>query len=54
MILYKSTKSMIRSSDEDTDFFDIVAGILEWNILAQFLFIICLYYVLQTTIDLMK
>ena len=34
--------------------FDIVAGVLQGNILAPYLFIICLDYILQTPIDLMK
>ena len=28
MILYKNTKVKVRSSDGDTDYFDIVAGVL--------------------------
>ena len=41
-------------TDGDTDFFDIVAGVLHGNTLAPYLFIICLDSVLQTVIDLMK
>ena len=33
--------------DVDTDFFDIVAGVLQEDTLAQFLFIIWLDYVLR-------
>ena len=38
----------------ETDFFDIVAGVLQRFTLAPYLFIICLDYVLQMPIDLMK
>ena len=34
-----------------TEYFDIVAGILQGDILAAYLFIICLDYVLRTSID---
>ena len=52
MMLYKNTK--VRSPDGDTDFFDIVAGVLKKGTLALYLFIICLDYVLQTSRVLMK
>ena len=51
-MLYKNTK--VRSPDVDTDYFDIVPGMLQGDTLAPYLFIICLDYVLRTTIDLMK
>ena len=54
MMLYKNTKVKVHSSDGDTDFFDIVAGVLQRNTLVPYLFIICLDYVLRTSIDLMK
>ena len=54
MMLYKNTKVKVRSLDEDTDYFDIVAGVLQGDTLAPCLFIICLDYVLITSIDLMK
>ena len=38
----------------ETDFFDIVAGVLEGVTLAPYLFIIYLDYLLWTSIDLMK
>ena len=40
--------------DGDTDYFDIVAGVLQEDSLAPYLFIICLDYVLRTFIDKMK
>ena len=54
MMLYKNTKVKVRSPDGDTDYFDIVAGVLQGDTLAPYLFIICLDYVLRTFIDLMK
>ena len=47
-ILYRNTKV---SPDGDTEYFDIVAGVLQGDTLAPYLFIICLDYVLRTSID---
>ena len=41
----------VRSPDGDTECFDIVAGVLQGDTLALYLFIICLEYVLRTSID---
>ena len=54
MTLYKNMKVKIHTLDGDTDFFDIIAGILKGDTLVQYLFIICLNYILWTLIDLMK
>ena len=54
MMLYKNTKVKVHSPDGDTDYFDIVAGELQGDTLAPCLFIICLDYVLRTSVDLMK
>ena len=54
MMLYKNMKVKIRSLDGDTDYFNIVAGVLQGDTLAPYLFINCLDYVLRTSIDLMK
>ena len=54
MMLYKNTKVKVRSPDGDTDYFDIVAGVLQRDTLAPYLFIIYLDYVLRTSIDIMK
>ena len=54
MMLYKNMKVKVRSSDGDTDYFDIVAGVLQGDTLIPYLYIICLDYVLRTSIDLMK
>ena len=50
-ILYKNTKVKVRSQDGDTEYFDIVAGVLQGDTLAPYLFIIYLDYVLKTLID---
>ena len=50
-ILYRNTKVKVRSPDGDIEYFDIVAGILQVDTLAPYLFIICLDYVLRTSID---
>ena len=49
-ILYKNTK-VKECSDGHTEYFDIVAGVLQGDTLAPYLFIICLDYVLRTSID---
>ena len=54
MILYRNTKVKVHSPDGDTDDFDIVAGVLQGDTLAPYLFIICLDYVLRTLIDKIK
>ena len=54
MMLYKNTKVKVCSPDGDTDYFDIVAGVLQEDTLAPYLFIICLDYVLRASIDIMK
>ena len=54
MMLYKNTKVKICSPDGNTDYFDILAGVLQGDTLAPYLFIICLDYMLRTSIDLMK
>ena len=46
MILYRNTKVKVRSPDGDTEYFDIVAAVLQGDTRAPYLFIICLDYVL--------
>ena len=53
-ILYRNTKLKVRSPDGDTEYFDTVAGVLQGDTLARYLFIICLDYVLRTSIDKIK
>ena len=50
-ILYGNTKVKVRSLDGDTEYFDIVAGVLQGDTLAPYLFIISLDYVLRILID---
>ena len=50
-ILNRNTKVKVRPLDGDTEYFDIVAGVLQGDMLAPYLFIICLDYVLRTSID---
>ena len=47
-------KVMVCSLNGDTNFFDIVTGVLQWDTLALYLFIFCLDYVLWMSIDLIK
>ena len=47
-ILYRNTKVKVRSPDEDTEYFDIVAGVLQGDTLVPYL---CLDYVFRTSID---
>ena len=47
----RNTKVKVRSPDGDTEYFDIVAGVLQGDTLAPYLFIICLDHVLRTSID---
>ena len=50
-ILYRNTKVKVHSLDGDTEYFNIVAGVLQGDTLAPYLFIICLDYVLRTSIN---
>ena len=50
-ILYRNTKGKVRSPEGDTEYFDIVARVLQGDTLAQYPFIICLDYVLRTSIN---
>ena len=54
MILYKIMKASVHSLDGDTDFFDIVSGFLQGDILAQYSFIICQDNIFWTLLDLVK
>ena len=54
MILYKNTKVMVCLPNGNPDFFDIFPEVLQGDTLAPYLFINCLDYVLQMSIDLIK
>ena len=51
---WRNTKVKVCTPDGDTDFFDIVAGVLQGDTLAPCLFIICPDNVLRMSIDLLK
>ena len=51
MILCWKNKVKVRPPDGNTDYFDIVARVLKGETLAPYLFMICLDYVLWTSID---
>ena len=44
IILYQDTRFMVCSPHEDTDLFDISAGVLQGDTLAPYILIICLDY----------
>ena len=54
MMPYRNTKVKVCSPDGDTDYFDIVAGVLQGITLTPYLFILYLDYVLRTSIDQIK
>ena len=54
MMLYRNTKVKVHSPDGNTDYFDIVAGVLQGDTLAPYLFIICLDHVIRTSIYKIK
>ena len=41
-ILYRNTKVKVRSPDGDTEYFDIITGVLQVDTLAPYVLIICL------------
>ena len=47
MTMYKNIQVFVRSPDGDVEFFDIIAGVLQGDTLAPYLFIIVLDYVLR-------
>ena len=53
-MLYKNTKLSVHSPDGDINLFDIVASILQGNVLAPYLFIIGLDYILRMSLDILK
>ena len=54
MMLYRNTKVKVHSLDGHIDYFNIVAGVLQGDTLAPYFFIICLDYMLITSIDKTK
>ena len=53
-MLYKNTKTIVRSPDGDSKFFHYVTGVLQGDTLLPYLFIHCIDYVFQTSIDMIK
>ena len=53
-MLGRNTKVKDRSPDGDTNYFDIIASVLQGDTLTSHLFIICLDYVLRRSIDKIK
>ena len=51
MMLYRNTKVKVRSPDGDTDYFNIVAGVLQGDTQATYLLIICLDSMIRTSLD---
>ena len=47
MLMYKNTQGFARSADGDAEIFDIIAGKLQGDTLALYLFIIALDYLLR-------
>ena len=54
MMLYRNTKVKVCFPGWVTDYFDIVADVLQGDMLAPYLFIICLDDMLRTSIDKIK
>ena len=50
MMINKNTRSLVSSPDGDTPYFEITTGILQCDTLAPFVFIICLDYILKTSL----
>ena len=48
MIMYKNIQAFVRYPDGDTEFFDIIAGVLQGDTLAPYLFITVFDYVLKS------
>ena len=53
-MLYKNKTSMVRLSDGGADYFEIIAGTLQGDTFASYLFIICQDYIHWTSKDLIK
>ena len=54
MMLYKNTKVIVCSLKGDTDFFHIVAWVLQGDALAPYMLMTRLDFLLRTLIDLIK
>ena len=54
MMVYRNTKVKVYSLDGVTDYFNIVAGVLQGDTLSPYLFIICLDYILRMSANKIK
>ena len=54
MMLYRNTKVKVHSPGGDTDYFHNVAGVLQGEILAPYLTIVCVDYVFRASMDKIK
>ena len=54
IFVYRNTKLKACSPNGDTDYFDIVASVLQGDTLTPYLFLISLDYVIRTSIDKIK
>ena len=50
-VMYTNTNGKVLSPDGETEFFEILAGVLQGDTLAPFLFVIVIDYVLRTAVD---
>ena len=48
---YQVSKAMVHSPDGETDFFQIISGVLQGDTLVPYLFIVCLDYALRISAD---
>ena len=53
-MLYLNTKAMVHSPDGNTEYFHIIVGVLQGDKSVSYMLIVCLDYVLWTSIDLIK
>ena len=51
VMLYRSMKVKVHSPDGNTDFLELVAGVLQGDAFAPYMFTIYLYCILQTSIE---
>ena len=49
--VYKNIKAKVKSPDGDTDYFDILAGVLQGDTLAPYIFVIVLDYAMRQAIE---
>ena len=50
-LMYNNTRACVLTPDGNTDYFELLAGVLQVSTLALFLFTIILYYTMRQAID---